>query len=487
LEVNGQAVTCGGQTTLLGVGPILIESDYHCSGLACVTRFEWEVQGPSGFQDSGSGLPMQFVPGPLGTYMVNVIPLCNGEECPPCQVLIVVKEEPTCACGQWSDLDRDGRPEVRVEGKPVDCGGEITMTTRQIAGVVTIDPTYLCSGERCGAVLYKWSVNGPSGYVRGSGDRFVPGPIEFESSKAGSYVVMITPQCGEASCQASRVTLVVSEEPPLVLTEHRWEFATFDSGGLKITSRNMPKNLQEELNKTGVADAKLVSSTLPMLAKFGLDISAFSGTLTGVIPSNPASYQLAYELYTNSGMAAGVLHVLINVEGGATRCTTPRIELSTGVARWEVLAPDSDRYVPVQATLPNANWVESPDRRAVWVDHDGTSAGRGYTNDPTGTYEYRVSFQIDTDACCGKCPLTFQYAADDTIELFLETPRRTYDLCSLQRGCCGPDDQAYGKLRTCSVNLCDLDAGSGKYTLRAQVENDQTVTGLLIIGSVTCP
>jgi len=143
--------------------------------------------------------------------------------------------------------------------------------------------------------------------------------------------------------------------------------------------------------------------------------------------------------------------------------------------------------VSVKATSPNANWVESPDRRAVWVDHDGTPAGRGYTNDPTGTYDYRVSFEIDTDACCGRCPLVFQYAADDTIELLLETPRRSYELCTLQRGCCGSDDGAYDKLRTCSVNLCDLDAGPGKYTLHARVKNNQTVTGLLIVGGVTCP
>jgi len=335
-------------------------------------------------------------------------------------------------------------------------------------------------------VLYNWSVSGPSGYVRSSGDRSVTSPIEFAPSGTGTYVASITPQCGETDCQTTRVTIVIGEEQPVV-KEHRWEFATFDSGGLKITSRNMPKKLQEELNKTGAADAKLVSSTLPMLAKFGLDISAFSGTLTGVIPSNPASYQLTYELYTNSGVAAGVLHVLIGVEGGATRCTTPRIELSTGVARWEVLAPNTDIYVPVQATLPNGNWVESPDRHAVWVDHDGTSAGRGWTRDPLGTYKYRVSFEIDTDACCGDCPLTFQYAADDRIQLFLDTPRKTYDLCAIEPGCCGPEDESYAKLHTCSVNLCDLNAGSGKYTLRAQVENDRTVTGLLIIGGVTCP
>jgi len=414
---------------------------------------------------------------------------CDGVVCPTCAMFIVLEAgKEACTCGKWSDLDRDGRPEVRVEGVPVDCGGEITMTLRQIAGAVTIDPMYLCSGERCGPVLYRWSVSGPSGYVRGSGDRSVAGPIEFEPAKSGRYVVKITPQCGEAGCQSSCVTVVIGEEPPPVVAEHRWEFATFESGGLKMTTRNMPSSLQQELREAGAASAKLASSTLPMLAGFRLDLSGFKGTLTGVMPSEPASYELIYELSNESGRAAGVLYVLINVKREAvTRCPTPRIDLSTGVARWEVLAPNSGRYVPVQATLPNANWVESPDRRAIWVDHDGTPAGKGWVTDPLGAYEYRVSFEINTDACCGDCPLTFQYAADDAIELFLETPRRTYDLCSLQRGCCGPGEEAYRKLRTCSVNLCDLNAGSGKYTLRARVQNKQTVTGLLIVGGVSCP
>jgi hypothetical protein len=163
---------------------------------------------------------MQFVPGPLGTYMVNVIPLCDGEECSPCQVLIVVKKEaPACTCGQWSDLDHDGRPEVRVEGKLVDCGGETVFSPEEITGAVTIDPGYNCGGDGCGSTLYAWSISGPSGYSHGSGDSLVRGPIEFEPRQEGTYMVAITPHCGDQKCSACefRIHIRETKQPDLII------------------------------------------------------------------------------------------------------------------------------------------------------------------------------------------------------------------------------------------------------------------------------
>jgi hypothetical protein len=95
---------------------VTIEPDYRCVGEDCETRFIWEVRGPGGFQSLNNDEPIRFMPKTAGTYMVALIPTCNGEECPSCQFLIVMKEpEPTCECSRWGEID--------VNGQVITCNG----------------------------------------------------------------------------------------------------------------------------------------------------------------------------------------------------------------------------------------------------------------------------------------------------------------------------------------------------------------------------
>ena len=166
-------------------------------------------------------------------------------------------------------------------------------------------------------------------------------------------------------------------------------------------------------------------------------------------------------------------------------CDTTPINLNTGVANWEVLAPNTNSFAQVYPTSPNYYWAESQDPTAVWVDHDGSSAGSGYADDPLGTYEYRVSFQLDDLECCTSCTLNLEFSADAHVAFYLDTPCGTTHLSSY--GCSVPSPwQAYQNMHTCSIDLLTLCTAPGTYFLRALVENVNTVTGLLVSGSVTC-
>ena len=488
IDINGETVTCGGRVTLPAGKVLVFDTGYTCSGTACDTRFIWEVDGPEGFHLLEGSEQIVFQPPVAGTYDVTLTPQCDGASCPACSFELVI-ERPVgeCMCGYWTDLNGDGIGDIRIEGEFASCGGRVEIGSAELDGTVTVQPTYNC-GSGCGPTFYRWAVQGSNGFSATSGDDLVRGPIEFSPGRPGSYELAVVPYCDGQPCAECSVTMVLVDEAPPHRSEYRWEFAALEGGGLKMIRRDMPSDLRRELSLAGAVDGERVSSTLPALAGFALDLEDAQGTLTGVMPGDPATYELVYELYDRLRSLVGVLHVLIAVEGegsGTSRCTAP-INLNTGVAAWTVVYPNGSGPVPAQPMLPNGNWVDSPDPTAVWVDHDGTSAGSGWVSDPLGTYEYRVSFPFDPDACCGDCVLVIQYAADDRVQFFLDTPRATYELCRLDDGCCALREEAYHELRTCSVDLCGLEDGRGTYTLRGRVENDATVTGFLVIGGVRC-
>jgi len=175
---------------------------------------------------------------------------------------------------------------------------------------------------------------------------------------------------------------------------------------------------------------------------------------------------------------------LLPCEQGCVCDTTP-INLNTGEAAWEVLAPNTVTYVPAQPTTPNYYWTDGGDTTAQWIDHNGSSAGSNWVADPLGTYEYRVSFPLDPE-CCESCLLNLEFSADDHVTFYLDTPNgAAYDLSSY--GCSHQSmTEAYWQMHTCSVDLLALCSMPGTYRLRARVTNDQTVTGLLVSGNVTC-
>jgi len=420
----------------------------------------------------------------LGCAEVCVTAYCGEQPCEECCFTLCCEDVAVCDCGQWSGdmmvLSTVGGWHGGISG----CGQRVDLPPEACASeTLTIQPFYRCNPPDPETCPIWYAIDVPAWGVQDSFGGSYELPLE---PLQGCADVCITPFCGEQPCGQCCFTLCCQSTTGV--TEQEWLFETLVRGGLVMMQREMPMDLQRELSSAGAVDDERVSSTLPALASFALDIEDVRGTLTGVIPGEPATYELAYELYDRSRSLVGVLHVLIKVEGeggGHTRCTAP-INLNTGVAEWTVVYPNGPGPVPAQPMLPNGNWVDSPDLNAVWIDHAGTLAGSGWVSDPIGMYEYQTSFDFNPDSCCGNCVLMLQYAADDHVQFFLDTPRTTYDLCKLNAGCCALREDAYRKLGTCTVDLCSLEGGAGTYKLRARVENEATVTGLLVIGGVRC-
>ena len=96
---------------------------------------------------------------------------------------------------------------------------------------MTIQPTYGC-GAGAGPCFYRWSVTGPGGYVGGSGDEAVRGPIEFESRAGGLYRARIEPVCTGQTCEVCDVSIAIEAGEEPVCECSRW-------GGIDINGETV--------------------------------------------------------------------------------------------------------------------------------------------------------------------------------------------------------------------------------------------------------
>ena len=72
--------------------PIIITGAYTCAGPAdCLTTYTWTATRNGVFYTSGTSMPVNFTPTLNGTYVVTIIPICNGVECPPCEFTFKAK------------------------------------------------------------------------------------------------------------------------------------------------------------------------------------------------------------------------------------------------------------------------------------------------------------------------------------------------------------------------------------------------------------
>jgi hypothetical protein len=202
-----------------GIEAVAVTADFDCDPMppGCVSIYQWVVTHAGTLDVWAEGTcytdPCSFTfDVPFGAFDVTILPTCGFEECEPCAFTIDTGTK--SSCGAWTDFDGDGVPDLSVEGRLVDCDGEIVLSSKDITGPVTIDPSYQSSPDFAGHVLYAWEIYGPEGYHQSSGDNPVRGPIEFKPRLAGTYMATITPRCGDDVCQACRVLIVLEEEAP---------------------------------------------------------------------------------------------------------------------------------------------------------------------------------------------------------------------------------------------------------------------------------
>jgi hypothetical protein len=102
----------------------------------------------------------------------------------------------------------------------------------------------------------------------------------------------------------------------------QWDFGEVKGGTFHfLTARQIPTDIQYQINSTGAIAAEPLSSNLPGQAEFKLDLDSRVGSLSGFIPAQPATYQVVFALYDQAECEVIRLNVLLNV--GKTAQETP--------------------------------------------------------------------------------------------------------------------------------------------------------------------
>jgi len=110
----------------------------------------------------------------------------------------------------------------------------------------------------------------------------------------------------------------------------QWDFGEVKGGTIHfLTARQIPADIQYQINSAGAIAAELVSSNLPGQAEFDLNLDSHIGTLSGYIPAQATTYQLVFALYDQAECEVLRLTVLLNV-GGSTEVTPPTVTPQPG-------------------------------------------------------------------------------------------------------------------------------------------------------------
>ena len=171
------------------------------------------------------------------------------------------------------------------------------------------------------------------------------------------------------------------------------------------------------------------------------------------------------------------------IGGGTGGCRDLSIDLSTGTTDgtpdsfgtddpdWRVAsAPDGTTGQAVSIE-PVSQWVTLP--TANWIDPYGTG-GWPAPSDPLGAYVYEIDFEVSDTWSQQQCELRIhQWSVDDDATLELDGPSGTVTL-----------DQDSG--HTTLKGPVSQSLAPSQYTLRARVNNDMTITGLLVEADVLC-
>jgi len=107
-------------------------------------------------------------------------------------------------------------------------------------------------------------------------------------------------------------------------TSLQWDFGEVKGGTFHLlTARQIPTNIQYQINSAGAIAAELLSSNLPGQAEFNLNLDNHIGSLSGFMPAQAATYQLVFALYDQAECEVIRLTVLLNVAGSVQETPPP--------------------------------------------------------------------------------------------------------------------------------------------------------------------
>jgi hypothetical protein len=189
---------CGDLATLQGGAYTITIPTFSCAPKGdCKPNYMWNISGPVIGSGNTTANTIPFIFSTPGSYMLTIFPICNGKECPPCKLKIIVLND--CKCGSWK-----GDPltmSSMTQQYSAKCGSGLNIETGSYA--ITA-PTYMCDPAASCATTYMWDINGPT-TQNGTGKTF-----GFSFATPGNYTITIVPLCGGKKCPPCVIKVVVS-------------------------------------------------------------------------------------------------------------------------------------------------------------------------------------------------------------------------------------------------------------------------------------
>jgi len=249
---------------------------------------------------------------------------------PECLQPVCEEYQPTRPCPPCPEEERPGCPETRSYGWEF---GELTPGMR-VSQMRSFPYDLTALVNEAGAVSASLlSSNVPSGLtlelILSAQRAVLEGQVpEKPGSYQVEYLLFDRNQCPVIDLTIYLGVGAPSEEPPpetgcpnpITLS---WDFGEVKGGTFHfLTVREIPSSIQYQINSTGAIAADLISSNLPTRAEFNLDLESGIGSLTGYMPAEAGTYEVAFALYDQAECEVIRLRVLISV-GGAAQEETP--------------------------------------------------------------------------------------------------------------------------------------------------------------------
>jgi len=213
---QGKRYDCGSTIEWTCKQALNFTANYQCSpnDKTCEAKTTWEVKKGNIVIKSGTGtsqLNDGFSLLENGTYTLTLNASCNDKKCPPCTYTIIVRDctNTTCDCGKWDNsgikIQKNGAIISNVK-----CDGDVSL------GIGTYGiqyPNFICNpNDKTCLASYSWSVLGP---VTGNGTGNL---INFNFSLAGTYIVTLTPFCGDKRCEPCKIVIKIEDPLPCNLS-----------------------------------------------------------------------------------------------------------------------------------------------------------------------------------------------------------------------------------------------------------------------------
>ncbi len=206
--------------------PVNVVPYYKCEPSwlpECMDYYFWTLYGPDGdtlastATGSSQMSPLSFDATLLeepGTYMLEIVPECDGHECEPFRVQFQIKGE--CDCGDWNVVEFSWEDSAGASHSSTGTCTQDSVAIPELSGTVTVDSSIDCIG--CGDIgpSYSWNLTPVDpGSVLPSPHSGFSLPADFTPPPGEHhYHLHLNALCGDVVCPQCVIALKVFQQPP---------------------------------------------------------------------------------------------------------------------------------------------------------------------------------------------------------------------------------------------------------------------------------